>query len=158
MQEFLLVVLGVIIAGLVLLTAAAAFLFWRIQRSDEKKLAKRITKLPFLDKISLAGSLFRDNRIPIAPRIIALALVVYIASPIDLVPDFIPVVGYFDDILIVLVGAGLLLRSIPQVHHRGARQPVRRAGTRGQDAGKRHADERAVHHPARHAGRYRRAR
>ena len=114
MEDFLIVVVGVIIAGLVLLIAVAAFLLWRIQRSDEKKLAKRIAKLPFFDKISLAGSLFRDNRVPIAPRIIALALVLYIASPIDLVPDFIPVIGYFDDILIVLVGAGLLLRSIPR--------------------------------------------
>jgi uncharacterized membrane protein YkvA (DUF1232 family) len=114
MEEILLVSLGVIIAGLVLLIAVVAFMFWRIQRSDEKKLAKRIAKLPFFDKISLAGALFRDNRIPIAPRIIALALVLYIASPIDLLPDFIPVIGYFDDILIVLVGAGLLLRSIPR--------------------------------------------
>jgi uncharacterized membrane protein YkvA (DUF1232 family) len=114
MEEFVLVVLGIIIAGLVLLIAAAAFILWRIQRSDEKKLAKRIAKLPFFDKISLAGSLFRDERIPIAPRVVALALVLYIASPIDLLPDFIPVIGYFDDILIVLVGAGLLLRSIPR--------------------------------------------
>jgi uncharacterized membrane protein YkvA (DUF1232 family) len=114
MEDFLLVALGVIIAGLVLLIAVAAFVFWRIQRSDEKKLAKRVAKLPFLDKISLAGSLFRDDRISIAPRLIALALVLYIASPIDLLPDFIPVIGYFDDILIVLVGAGMLLRSIPR--------------------------------------------
>jgi uncharacterized membrane protein YkvA (DUF1232 family) len=114
MQDFLLVVLGLIITILVLLVAVAAFLYWRIQRSDEKKLAKRIAKLPFLDKVSLAGSLFRDGRIPIAPRVIALGLVLYIASPIDLLPDFIPVIGYFDDLLIVLVGAGLLLRSIPR--------------------------------------------
>jgi len=113
MEEFVWVSLAVIAAGLLLLIALAAFMLWRIQRSDEKKLAKRIAKLPFLDKISLAGSLISDHRIPIAPRIIALALVLYIASPIDLIPDFIPVIGYFDDILIVIVGAGLLLRSIP---------------------------------------------
>jgi len=114
MEEFVWVSLAVIAAGLLLLIALAAFMLWRIQRSDEKKLAKRIAKLPFFDKISLAGSLFRDGRIPIAPRIIALALVIYIASPIDLIPDFIPVIGYLDDILIVLVGAGLLLRSVPR--------------------------------------------
>lgn len=113
-MEVLWVSLAVIAAGLLLLLAVAAFVLWRIQRSDEKKLAKRIAKLAFFDKISLAGSLFRDDRIPIAPRLIALALVLYIASPIDLVPDFIPVIGYFDDILIVLIGAGLLLRSIPR--------------------------------------------
>ena len=114
MEEFVWVSLAVIAAGLLLLIALAAFMLWRIQRSDEKKLAKRIAKLPFLDKISLAGSLISDDRIPIAPRIIALVLVLYIASPIDLIPDFIPVIGYLDDILIVLVGAGLLLRSIPR--------------------------------------------
>ena len=114
MEEFVWVSLAIIGASLLLLISLAAFLFWRIQRSDEKKLAKRIAKLPFLDKISLAGSLISDDRIPIAPRIIALALVLYIASPIDLIPDFIPVIGYFDDILIVLVGAGLLLRSVPR--------------------------------------------
>jgi len=114
MEEFVWVSLAVIAAGLLLLIALAAFMLWRIQRSDEKKLAKRIAKLPFLDKISLSGSLISDDRIPIAPRIIALVLVLYIASPIDLIPDFIPVIGYLDDILIVLVGAGLLLRSVPR--------------------------------------------
>ena len=112
-MDFLWYVLAVIVVGLLLLVAAAAFLYWRIQTSDEKKLARRIAKLPFLDKIALAGSIFRDERIPVAPRIIALALVLYIASPIDLIPDFIPVIGLFDDILIVLIGAGLLLRNIP---------------------------------------------
>jgi len=114
MEEFIWVSLAVIAAGLLLLIGLAAFMLWRIQHSDEKKLAKRIAKLPFLDKISLAGSLISDDRIPIAPRIIALALVIYIASPIDLIPDFIPVIGYLDDILIVVIGAGLLLRSIPR--------------------------------------------
>ena len=50
---------------------------------------------------------------PSGARIIALVLVLYIASPIDLLPDFIPVVGFLDDILIVMVGAGLILRSVP---------------------------------------------
>ena len=111
-MEFLLVVIGVIIAGLLLLIAVAAFLFWRILRSEEKKLAKRIAKLPFLDKISLAGALFRDKRVPIAPRIIALALVLYIASPIDLLPDFlIPVGGFVDDAALLWMSLRWLLKS-----------------------------------------------
>jgi uncharacterized membrane protein YkvA (DUF1232 family) len=113
LPSFLWYVLAVMLAGLLLLVALAAFLYWRIQTSDEKKLARRIGKLQFLEKIALAGSIFRDQRIPIAPRIVALALVLYIASPIDLIPDFIPILGFFDDILIVLIGAGLLLRNIP---------------------------------------------
>lgn len=114
MEEFVLVVLGVIVAGLVLLIAVAAFVFWRIQRSDEKKLAKRIGKLPFFDKISLAVALFRDRRIGWGPRLIALGLVLYLAMPLDIIPDFIPVLGYLDDVLIVVIGVGLLLRAIPR--------------------------------------------
>ena len=113
-MEVVSVVLGVIAAGLLLWIAVAAFVFWRILRSDERKLAKRIAKLPFFDKISLAGALFRDRRIGLAPRVIALGLVLYLAMPLDLIPDFIPVLGYLDDILIVGIGAVLLLRSIPR--------------------------------------------
>ena len=113
-MEVIWVALAVIGVGLLLWTAVAAFVFWHILRSDERKLAKRITKLPFFDKISLAGALFRDRRVGLAPRLIALALVLYLAMPLDLIPDFIPVLGYLDDILIVGIGAVLLLRSIPR--------------------------------------------
>jgi uncharacterized membrane protein YkvA (DUF1232 family) len=113
-MEVLWVALAVIGVGLLLWIALAAFVFWRILRSDERKLAKRIAKLPFFDKISLAGALFREQRIGLTPRLIALALVLYLAMPLDLIPDFIPVLGYLDDILIVGIGAILLLRSIPR--------------------------------------------
>jgi len=138
-MDVLWVSLAVIAAGLLLWIAVAAFIFWRILRSDERKLAKRIAKLPFFDKISLARALFRDRRIGWEPRLIALALVLYLAMPLDLVPDFIPVLGYLDDILIVGVGAVLLLRSIPRhiiEEHVGryeerAREAKTPAGARG---------------------------
>ena len=113
-MEVVWVALAVIGLGLLLWIAVAAFVFWRVLRSDERKLVKRIAKLPFFDKISLAVALFRDQRIGLPPRLIALALVLYLAMPLDLIPDFIPVLGYLDDILIVGIGAVLLLRSIPR--------------------------------------------
>src|SRR5207249_3855137 len=60
MEEFVWVSLAVIAAGLLLLIALAAFMLWRIQRSDEKKLAKRIAKLPFLDNHAGGLLIFRD--------------------------------------------------------------------------------------------------
>jgi uncharacterized membrane protein YkvA (DUF1232 family) len=113
-MEVVWITLAVIGIGLLLWIALAAFVFWRILRYDERKLAKRIAKLPFFDKVSLAGALFRDQRIGLAPRGIALGLVLYLAMPLDLIPDFIPLLGYLDDLLIVGIGALLLLRSIPR--------------------------------------------
>jgi len=55
----------------------------------------------------------RDPRTPWLPRLLALAIAAYALSPIDLVPDFIPVLGYLDDLIIVPLGLWLVLRLIP---------------------------------------------
>jgi uncharacterized membrane protein YkvA (DUF1232 family) len=112
-DDFVLATLICIGAALLILLVAAGYIAWRLWRSDERRLARRIGKLDFGDKLALGRDLFRDSRVPILARIVAVALVLYIASPIDLLPDFTPVVGFVDDILIVTVGAGLLLRSVP---------------------------------------------
>ena len=107
------ITLALITGTLLALAMLAAFVWWRYTTSDEKRLVRRITKLRFGDKLSLAGALFRDPRVSILPSVIAVALVLYLAMPLDIIPDFIPVLGYLDDVLIVVIGAGLLLRSIP---------------------------------------------
>ena len=114
MATWIWVTFGIIAGILLILIAGAGFVWWKIYTSEEKKLARRIAKLNVRDKLSLAGALFGDPRIGIAPKLIAVGLTLYLASPLDLIPDFIPVVGYFDDLLIVIIGAGLLLRSIPE--------------------------------------------
>src|SRR2546426_1063647 len=96
-----------------LLAAGGGLVWWEVLASEEKKLARRIGKLSVGDKPSLGMALFRDRRVPLAAKVIALALVLYLASPLDLIPDFIPLFGYVDDLLIVMIGAGLLLRLIP---------------------------------------------
>jgi len=56
---------------------------------------------------------YRDPRVPWYAKVIAAAITAYAFSPIDLIPDFIPVVGYLDDLLIVPLGVFLALRLIP---------------------------------------------
>lgn len=55
----------------------------------------------------------RDPRLPWPVRLLALAVAAYALSPIDLIPDFIPVIGYLDDLLIVPLGIALVVRLTP---------------------------------------------
>ena len=55
----------------------------------------------------------RDARTPWPARCLAVAVAAYALSPIDLIPDFIPVLGYLDDLLIVPLGLLLVIRMLP---------------------------------------------
>lgn len=56
----------------------------------------------------------RDPRTPWLVRALALLTAAYALSPIDLIPDFIPVLGYLDDLLLVPLGLALAMRLIPK--------------------------------------------
>lgn len=56
----------------------------------------------------------KDTRTPRYLRILAAVVVAYAVSPIDLIPDFIPILGYLDDLLIVPVGLLLVIRLLPE--------------------------------------------
>jgi len=70
----------------------------------------------------------RDSRVPWYATAAAALVAAYALSPIDLIPDFLPVIGYLDDIVIVPLGILLVVRLIPTevlLEHRravGARQ------------------------------------
>ena len=55
----------------------------------------------------------RDPRVPWYAKALAIGVAAYALSPIDLIPDFIPVLGYLDDLLIVPAGIVLAVRLIP---------------------------------------------
>jgi uncharacterized membrane protein YkvA (DUF1232 family) len=56
----------------------------------------------------------RDPRVPWYVRALAIAVAGYALSPIDLIPDFIPVLGYLDDLILVPLGLWAVLRLIPE--------------------------------------------
>jgi uncharacterized membrane protein YkvA (DUF1232 family) len=58
---------------------------------------------------------YRDPRVPWYAKLFAALVVAYAFSPIDLIPDFIPVLGYLDDLIIVPLGIALALKMIPPV-------------------------------------------
>lgn len=54
-----------------------------------------------------------DSRTPLAAKLTAALAAAYALSPIDLIPDFVPVLGYLDDLVIVPAGIALAVRLIP---------------------------------------------
>ena len=56
----------------------------------------------------------RDPRTPFAAKALAVMVVAYAFSPIDLIPDFIPVLGYLDDIILLPIGVWLTLKLVPR--------------------------------------------
>ncbi|OOE12439.1 YkvA family protein [Fictibacillus arsenicus] len=56
---------------------------------------------------------YKDSRVPWHAKVFTACVVAYAFSPIDLIPDFIPVLGYLDDIIIVPLGIKLALKMIP---------------------------------------------
>jgi uncharacterized membrane protein YkvA (DUF1232 family) len=55
----------------------------------------------------------RDPRVPWAPKLVVALVAAYAMSPIDLIPDFIPVIGYLDDLFLVPLGLMMAIRLIP---------------------------------------------
>ena len=56
---------------------------------------------------------YRDPRTPTYARIFAAVVVAYAFSPIDLIPDPIPILGYLDDLILIPLGIALAVRMIP---------------------------------------------
>ena len=56
----------------------------------------------------------RHPRTPLPAKLFALLIVGYAMSPIDLIPDFIPVIGYIDDLVLIPLGIALLIKMTPK--------------------------------------------
>jgi uncharacterized membrane protein YkvA (DUF1232 family) len=57
--------------------------------------------------------LLKDPRTPLAAKLVAGVVVAYALSPIDLIPDFIPVLGLLDDVILVPLGVALAVKLVP---------------------------------------------
>lgn len=73
----------------------------------------------------------RDPRVPWYTKALALGVVGYALSPIDLIPDFIPIIGYLDDLILVPLGLALVLRLTPGHVLAEARSRAQEAMDRG---------------------------
>ncbi|WP_066307033.1 YkvA family protein [Bacillus sp. FJAT-29814] len=73
-----------------------------------KKWARKLKKQLFVLYFA-----YKDKRVSWYAKVVAACVVAYAFSPIDLIPDFIPVLGYLDDLILVPLGIMLALKMIP---------------------------------------------
>lgn len=76
-----------------------------------KKLQDRVRKLK--NDIYIIALAIKDPRVPLLARILTVITIAYMLSPIDLIPDFIPVLGLLDDIIILPALIIIIIKLIP---------------------------------------------
>jgi uncharacterized membrane protein YkvA (DUF1232 family) len=113
-------VLAGVVIGVLLVYGVTLLLLWRYARAHPETVSMRDAVRMLPDLLRLIRRLAADPTLPRGVRIRLVLLLAYLAMPIDLVPDVVPVLGYADDVVVV----ALVLRSV-----------VRRAGP---DALRRH--------------------
>lgn len=109
MPDWLVGVAGVI-GGLVLLWVALVVYLWVQQRRAGNDVNWRDSARLAPDVARLIKRLATDTRVPRGTRVWLVALMIYLVLPIDLIPDFIPVIGYADDAIIVAVALRYAVR------------------------------------------------
>jgi uncharacterized membrane protein YkvA (DUF1232 family) len=103
-------VVGVFVALLVLYAASvAALLVYARRHPDVVSLRDALRMLP--DVLRLVRRLASDTTLPRRLRVGLFLLLAYLASPIDLVPDFVPVIGYADDVVILALALRWVVRT-----------------------------------------------
>jgi len=79
---------------------------------DVAEVVGLIRRLPTY--IRLVWALLRDARVPGQQKLILAGIGAYLVLPLDLIPDFVPVLGQLDDLAVVLLGLDLFIRNAPQ--------------------------------------------
>lgn len=82
--------------------------------------------LGLLGEAAALGVALLDKRTPMIARLLALGVIIYLFSPIDIVTDFIPVLGWIDDAMIVPLGLWIAGRFIPEPIKDDARRKLAR--------------------------------
>lgn len=70
--------------------------------------------LPLRSKFTLLWRMLRDPDVPAFAKAVLPVLVAYLAMPFDIVPDFIPVLGQLDDLVVIAAGLGVFLWLTPR--------------------------------------------
>lgn len=98
-----------VLAGLIALWAALLLLFW-ILRPRGVPVAEIVKVVP--DVLRLLRALLADPAVPFDVKAVLIGLLAWIVSPIDLIPEFIPLLGPLDDVLVAVVAMRFVRRRL----------------------------------------------
>jgi uncharacterized membrane protein YkvA (DUF1232 family) len=98
-----------IVAALVAFWIAMLVIFWLL-RPKGVPIGEIIRVIP--DVLRLLRSLITDRKVPLDVRVVLVGLMAWIISPIDLIPEFIPVLGPLDDVVVAVVAMRYVRRRV----------------------------------------------
>jgi uncharacterized membrane protein YkvA (DUF1232 family) len=101
--------LAAILLALVAVWAAFLVIFW-VLRPKDVSIRELLGLIP--DILRLLRSLIGDRTAPLDVRLVLIGLVAWIVSPIDLIPEFIPVLGPMDDVVVAIVAMRYVRRRV----------------------------------------------
>jgi uncharacterized membrane protein YkvA (DUF1232 family) len=84
-----------------------------------KKITKKDHKAPgfwvsLIKKFRLAWFLIKDNKVPFSTKLVPIIILLYVASPIDILPDALPIVGQIDDLALIILGLDIFINISPR--------------------------------------------
>jgi uncharacterized membrane protein YkvA (DUF1232 family) len=98
-----------IVVGLLVLWALLLVLFWALRPKD---VPLRVLLGLVPDLVRLLRSVVADRSAPLDVRLVLIGLLAWILSPIDLIPEFIPVLGPLDDVVVAIVAMRYVRRRV----------------------------------------------
>lgn len=100
-----------------------------VREEGRESPTRAVLRLPWRKRPTLFWRLLRDGRVPLPAKLVLPGLGLYLLIPLDLIPDFIPIIGYLDDLLVLIVGLWLFLRLCPPEVFQEHIERLRRAGS-----------------------------
>ena len=83
-----------------------------LKRLGPKRFVQLLYHLPNFLRLFLR--LIKDARVSVGPKLLVILTLAYVVSPVDLIPDFVPVLGQLDDLMIIFMGLRLFVRLCPK--------------------------------------------
>jgi len=97
-----------------------------LRRKFWRKLLREAANIPFLEEVLTAHYCAFDRQTPLYVKVILVGAIVYFILPDDLIPDYIPVIGYADDAAVLAAAFKVVTSHIKPEHREAARRALAR--------------------------------